>query len=321
MLSTVGIDQDTIMDADARIPLTKAVALLEEAQRITKDPALALHAAEMLQFGAYKVVDYLAFTRRTGGEGLEKLARYFPIVNAGAGFEVDDRDEHEIAFRLKSNHPGAAARTHAEYALSLVALRCGKAIGHPLPLARVEFAFAEPADTSEYERVFCCPVHFGMVHNQLVLPRPSWSTLTPQADPGIYELLEDHARSLLKALPVPHSFLDQVRIAVAEELRGGDLALDHIARKLGLSSRTLQRRLQEEDVTYAGLLDKARCEAAESYLRQEGIALCEVSHLLGFSDQSAFNRAFKRWTGATPRAYRLGRASARRATLPATRGT
>ena len=109
---------------------------------------------------------------------------------------------------------------------------------------------------------------------------------------------------LLESLPKEAGILGQVREAIHAELRGGDPSLDHVAKRLGMSNRTLQRRVKDEGFTYAEVLDEIRTSVARVYLNQEGISICEAGYLLGFAEQSSFSRAFKRWTGSTPQRYR-----------------
>jgi AraC-like DNA-binding protein len=104
--------------------------------------------------------------------------------------------------------------------------------------------------------------------------------------------------------PPRDSLIDQVRNLIAEEFRGGEASLERIADRLGLTPRTLQRKLQELGTSYNDVLDQLRRQLAVRYLREPRMAICEVAYLLGFSEASSFHRAFKRWTGLTPKDFR-----------------
>jgi AraC-like DNA-binding protein len=171
-------------------------------------------------------------------------------------------------------------------------------------LIRVHFSHPRPADISEHERVFECPVQFGATACQLVIARDVWDTPRAGTNPVLFEVLESHARMLLDQLPQEPDTVSRVRQAIEGELRGGSPKLETVARHLAMSPRTLQRRLKDEGVVFNDLLDHLRFRAAKDYLTQRDIAGSEVAYLLGFAEPSSFNHAFKRWSGQTPTEYR-----------------
>jgi len=117
-------------------------------------------------------------------------------------------------------------------------------------------------------------------------------------------VLDRHAENLLSRFPPRNSIVDQSRSIIGHELRGGDPSLERVAAQLGLSARTLQRKLHEQHTSHNELVDHLRHELAVRYLQEREMAIGEVAYLLGFSEPSSFHRAFKRWTGATPREFR-----------------
>ena len=146
-----------------------------------------------------------------------------------------------------------------------------------------------------------------MVENALVFPAWSHMSLSATADAELSAILARHAQHLLEQLPPVNDFVAHVRRLVAEELAGGDPSAEHIAARLHMSARTLRRRLQEHGARHKLLLDELRRELAIRYLSEERLEIAEVAFLLGFSEASAFHRAFKRWTGRTPSDYRESR--------------
>ena len=304
MLDGVGLERSTVYDPDARIPGEKVAALWKQAHERSGDPHLALHAVEALPYGAYKVIDFLAGSSRSVGEALTRLSRYFPLINSVVDLPIEVRADR-ATFRFASPRaPAGIPRPYAEYTLAAMFLRTRLALKIQYSLQRVEFAYPQPQDVSEHERVFDCPVHFGTEHTQLCIARSVWDASAPFGDSGLSEVLTQHAQMLLDGLPKDMGITGQVREAIHEELRGGDPALNFVAKKLGMSGRTLQRRLKGEGATYAEVLDDVRASVAQVYLNQKDISLYEVSYLLGFAEQSSFTRAFKRWTGSTPGGYR-----------------
>jgi AraC-like DNA-binding protein len=304
ILRAANLDAATIQDPDARIPVEQADALWQKAYELSRDPNLALHAIEVVPFGAYRVIDFLATTAPTIGDALAKVSECFPLINGTVrlSHEVGDR---EATLTLDApSRPSAISRPYAEYALGAVFLRTRIATNQRYPLVRVDFSHTSPADIGEHERIFECPVRFGADACRLVLSRAVWDMPRTGGDPTLFSILDSHARALLDHLPVVSAVVGRVQEAIAAELRGGSPKLETIARRLAMSPRTLQRRLDEEGVRFNDLLDSMRYRAAKSYLAQDDIACAEVAYLLGFADQSPFNRAFKRWSGHTPGEYR-----------------
>ena len=183
-------------------------------------------------------------------------------------------------------------------------MRSRRALGVPYRLRKLELTHPAPSSIAEHERVFECPVRFGAAACRMVIDRAVWETPTANLNPPVFEVLRDHASLLLERLPQAGGHGSVVRAAIRRELRGGDPSLEHVAKQLAMSPRTLQRRLRDLGESYADLLDEVRHAAATVYLDDREIALSEVAYLLGFSEQSSFTRAFKRWTGVTPSEYR-----------------
>ncbi len=304
ILQAAQLDPRTLQDPDARVRLEQVEALWRTAYQLSGDPDLALHAIEVLPFGAYRVIDFLASSAPTIGAALAKVADYFPIINAVVRlhYEVGDR---QVTYTLDApSRPSTITRPYAEYTLAAVFLRTRTATNQRFPLARIDFSHPRPDDIREHERIFECPVRFDAGACQLVIPREVWDMPRTGGDPALFSVLETHARMLLTQVPSPDDIVARVRQAIEVELRGGNPKLESIARQLAMSPRTLQRRLRDEGVVFNDLLDTLRFRAAKSYLAQHDIAGTEVAFLLGFAEQSSLNRAFKRWSGQTPSEYR-----------------
>jgi AraC-like DNA-binding protein len=305
ILRAAGLDRATIQDPDARIPIDQVNALWKRAYELSNDPNLALHAVEVLPFGAYRVIDFLGQTAPTVGASLAKVADYFPLINSVVRLCYDVGSRH-VTYSLDApSNPSAITRPYAEYTLAAVFLRTRTATNRRYPLVRVEFSHTRPPDIREHERIFECPVHFGAAVCQLVIAREAWDMpRVGQDDPTLFSVLETHAKMLLDRLPISTGIVGRLREAIEAELRGGSPQLESIAKRLAMSPRTLQRRLKDEGVLFNDVLDSMRFRAAKSYLAQRDIAGTEVAYLLGFVEQSSFNRAFKRWSGQTPTDYR-----------------
>lgn len=304
ILSSTGVSRKVIDDPDGRLAVGQVRALWAAAVAQSGDPDLALHAAEALPFGAYKVIDHLAASAPTIGRALHSVSTYFPLINTAVELPIEIGDD-QVSFGARAPHnPAALTRAYAEYTFAAVYLRTRDAAGVPFPLLGVELSHAAPPKTSEHERVFGCPVRFDQPRCRMIVARSVWDMPTASAEPLLFQVLDEHASLLLERVPSRTGFAADVRAAIARELSGGDAGLDNVARQLAMSPRTLQRRLGELEVSYSDLVDETRRGLCMTYLSDSDVSLGEVAYLLGFSGQSSFTRAFKRWTGNTPTEYR-----------------
>jgi len=304
ILRAARLDAAVLRDPDARIPADQVDALWREAYALSNDANLALHAVEVLPFGAYPVFDLIASSAPTVGAALAKVSAYFPIINSlvRLPYVVGDR---WVTFAVEApSRPAMITRPYAEYTMAAVFLRTRIASNQCYPLVRVEFSHDPPADIREHERIFDCPVVFGAETCQLVIARDVWDSPRAGSDPTLFSVVDAHARMLLEQVPRTADIGGRLRDAIDAELRGGQPTLDLIAKRLAMSPRTLQRRLKDEGIVFNDVLDALRFRAAKSYLAQSDIAGSEVAYLLGFAQQSSFNHAFKRWSGETPTSYR-----------------
>ncbi|HEU4385571.1 MAG TPA: AraC family transcriptional regulator [Anaeromyxobacteraceae bacterium] len=301
LLRTVGIQRQTLEDPDARLPGSQAAALWAKAYELSGDPVLSLHAAEACPLGAYKVVDYIGANARTAGEAFRYVARYSKLINTAVRLTIDESGD-PVAFDV-TGESGPVSRAYAEYCLAIFALHMRTVTGAHFGLKLVTFTHRLPPDVSEHERIFRCPVRFEAEHNRLIMDRAAWEAPITAPHSGVLRVLMEHA-DLLLSLPRGPELVERTRRAIGGRLRGGDPSLDGVARELGMSGRSLQRHLRGLGYTYNALADEVRQATARLYLEQRDMALAEIGYLLGFSDQSSFNHAFKRWTGRTPREAR-----------------
>jgi len=306
LLRAVGISRQTLDDPDARLDAAQVSALWSKAYELSRDPVLSLHAAEACPIGAYKVIDYMAANAATVGEAFSYSARYFWLINTAIRLPIDESGDPVTFAVVDESGPAGVSRPYAEYCLAAFALHVRAATGVSFPLRRVTFVHRAPPDVSEHERVFGCPVQFEAEHNRLYIDGEVWRTRTTGAHPGVLKVLAEHADLLVEKLPRAPDLVERTRRAIGERLRGGDSSLESVARGLAMSARSLQRHLRGLGYSYNELADEVRAATARLYLDQPDIAIAEVAYLLGFADQSTFNRAFKRWTGVTPAQARRG---------------
>lgn len=298
---SAGLGDVDLDDPEARIPFDTEHAVWAGAMQATGDATLPLRAARHVRGEDYRVLLWLGRHSPTVGEALSRVARWFALVNRQARFVVDDSGAPALCFEVPGLPP-PLPRPMVDYSLAVTFLRMRIATGH-LPLLRVDVPYAAPDDEAA-ETLFGCPVQHRAPRAALVLACADWNHPVPGADAALSRNLEEHAAMLLEKVPVASTFRDDVERVIASALPDGAPSVDDAGRALGMSGRSLQRRLRDDGLTWSRLVDDVRLRLARMHLADPGISIAEVAFLLGFSEQSAFTRAFKRWTGETPAASR-----------------
>jgi AraC-like DNA-binding protein len=294
----------SLEDPDTRVPHRVAIALLELAERGTGDRAIGLHAAERIEPGDFDVLEYAARSSNTIGEGIATANRYLRLVHDVAEFTLET-DGITAFWRYRLPADLALPPSAVEYFAAIFVLLGRRYAGRDeLPGASVHFTHPRPDDIREHERIFGRNLRFEQPENALVVPAAVLDLPMVRSDPALKALLERIASEMLQRLPKRDSLISHVRRLLAEELRGGDPGIEHLARKLHTTARTLRRRLLEAGTTHRDILDELRKELAYRYLGERSLATSEVAFLLGYSDASPFHKAFKRWAGISVAEYR-----------------
>ena len=304
LYESVNLDTSVLNDPDSRIPFAQIVALYEKAAELTGDDEFGLHLGESVALSAFDIVGYCALNSPTLGAAFTRVARYHSIWTDGALFTVESAGETSAVVYRYVDTSILDHRHDSEMTLATVTTLCRSIATPDFTPATVEFQHAAPADISEHQRLFDCPVRFNAPQNRLFFPTSFLSMPIARADASLCAVLDRHAEELLAKHPPRDSLIDQLRNVMAAEFRGGEPSLERIADHLGLTPRSLQRKLQELGTSYNDVLDQMRRQLAMRYLREPQMAICEVAYLLGFSESSSFHRAFKRWTGLTPKEFR-----------------
>jgi AraC-like DNA-binding protein len=308
-LRSAGCRAAELEDPDGRIPHEVALALWHEAVRCSGDDAFGIHTAEQIRAGAFDVLDYATRSSATLGEGLRRLVRYHRILHDVALVQLSaDGDRAQLTHALP-DPAGPLPRHPAEFIVAAWVVVARQATGTDFAPVEVHFRHGPPGDRTEHARLFRAPVRFNSAVNGVVLPRSLLDLPLVKSDPGLCAVLERHVAALLEKMPRTTSVSTHVRQLVAQDLSSATPSASAAARKLHMSRRTLQRSLRAEGTTFTDLVDDLRRDLAARYLREPAVAIAEVAFLLGFSEASAFHRAFKRWQGITPAAYRAKLAS------------
>ena len=300
---------------DERVSLAQYLALWEAAlARVA--PAFALRVGTAVGPESFGVIGFAVVTSRTMGEAFQRSSRYHVLCTNTSRWYGDDRpapwpgtrpaqDLPARALVFEQDGPPGPARDAAiEFALAEL-VHEARALS-PVRIEPLETRFqrARPSDDEPYRRYFGGTLRWGAPRNELVVPEALLAHPLPKADPHMLAFFDKEAEALLARLPEAQPIGDSVRRSIVAALPSGTPSLADVARALALSERTLRRRLADEETTFQALLEGCRSELAGRYLARKDLALPEIAFLLGFSEPSPFYRAFRRWFGQSPDAYR-----------------
>jgi AraC-like DNA-binding protein len=301
VMARAGLRGEDLSDPEKRLPRELILALWSAASEVSGDPAFGLHVGEKLRPGMFDVLEYLARSSHTLGEAAARAQRYVRLFDDVAELLLEEEDDRiALVPRLSHGHEMPVGVAECVIAAGLVFAR--QTTGVALEPLAVTFTRPAPADLAEHERVFGVTPRFSAARNALSLSRAHFALPLVTADPHLSAILDRHAAELLRRLPPVDRLVDRVRSILAEELRGGDPSAERVAARLSMSPRTLRRKLDEQSASLSALLDELRRDLALRYLDEARLGLSEIAFELGFADERAFRRAFKRWTGRTPRA-------------------
>ncbi|MEL6956664.1 MAG: AraC family transcriptional regulator ligand-binding domain-containing protein [Pseudomonadota bacterium] len=232
--------------------------------------------------------------------------RYGHVLGSAETYAMEQTQEG-VFFRLDKAGDGSLGMLLSnEASLSAVATISQEVSTSPFVPKGIFFKHAPRGDIAVYEAHFGCPVHFEAERDALLVTENMLAVPNRLGDETIAKFFDRHLAAELAAMTDDTGLEQRVRIAVSQTLSEGVPGVTDIASQLGMSGRTLQRRLSDKGASFQGLVDLARRELAEQLLNDTDYSLAEVAFLTGFAEQSGFTRAFKRWAGQTPRSYRLG---------------
>ena len=299
LLRGCDIDPDRLQDPDSRISQDRFERVWEAAQELTDDPCIGLNAGEHIRVHAVNLFGYLMLSSATLGVGIARVARYQQIL-AGAPWIELDEGSAPVGLRVGVESGSDDFRAiHAEYVAAMIPRLMGWVSEVEVVPESVSFRHDARGPLANYARILRCNAKFGSERNEVVFDAATLARPSRHADESIARVHEEFAERLLgRQSDIEVTY--RVRQLLAECLESGETDLGSVARRMGMGTRSLQRRLSTEGTTFRKLLDDLRREAAREYLEQCQIPIAGAAHLTGFSDVSAFTRAVNRWFGETP---------------------
>jgi AraC-like DNA-binding protein len=321
-----GFAADAFRDPNARLSALATARLWRKASLRAGDPAFGLFASSFVRPTTFHALGYAVFASTTLRDALARLLRYSHLVSDASELSLTtERTWARLSFvharssSRASHDAGASAPEKTEPPLasdaqlvpsaealdavmSLIVRTCRALTDRSFVLLSVEQRRPEPLEPAPWERFFRCPLHFGAREDALTFDAASLDQRLPTANPELARHNDDLVRRYLADMR-EGTVVDRLRRALSEHL-SGDVSPRKLAVLLGMSIRSLQRRLNEQGTSYAEVLRDTRRELAMSYLKQPQCSVAEVAFLLGFEDASAFARAFRSWTGVSPSEFR-----------------
>jgi AraC-like DNA-binding protein len=233
------------------------------------------------------------------------LVRHYRVLTEGPEFDFKVGKKEAVFVDRLADPLVVDERQAVEFRLGVIYRFCQLITGRDLRLSRVEFQHAKPKEARTVRQVFGAPVRYRQDRSAMVLEAKLLDCPIETADNELLKILERHCQQILGARPKVDDLVFDVQQLITTLLHSGQSKIDAVAQELGMSSRTLTRRLAEDGLTYKGLLDEVRRKLALQYLKDRRISLKQVAYLLGYSEVSAFYHAFRRWTGTSPVHHRL----------------
>lgn len=286
-----------------RIPFNVWQHLLHQVNEHYQQPALGLQIARLIEPAHIGIMGYLGLSCQNLGEALQRFERYHRLAYDCNDLQINIKDNLvEISWGINAGKPGQLVDETAIALFKNIAEQLIQPLA--LTLNHVEFVNPQPVHTRIYEQYFGCPVSFNAARTRIGFPVTLLAAPVNRADQTLQQLLENQAAALLHELPEHDDFDQQLQLYMTQAVQQGSICIDDIAQRMGLSARGLQRQLVKRNYSFQQRLAQVRETLAKQYLLDSKLSLIDIALLLAYSEQSAFQRAFKQWTGQTPHQWR-----------------
>lgn len=289
-------------DRPGSFPIELWTSLLQRAAEHLHDPTLGLQLGQHITPRHAGLLGYLLIASTNLEQALQRLDRYQQLIYDVTPMQCrHGADYVDLVWGAEQGRPGNLVD---ETSITALVQFCRDITGQPLQPLLVQFINPAPADLTPYHGYFGCPVLFDQAETLVRVASAALAWPLRAADPALGEVMERHAEILLAKLPQEQPLIEQLRQIIAACLHLGEPSIDVIAAQLGRSARSLQRDLQSSGSSFREVLNGLRKELAHAYLQQPHLNMLDIAMLLGYTEQSAFSRSFRQWTGVAPSDYR-----------------
>lgn len=300
LLAVLGVADNA--DVDTFVPASRIASALD---RIGGGASLGLELGKAAQVGSLGFLDYLFLASTNLREALLRTRRLYALASQIVTLSIEeDLDAARVFHMIDPGAPRVVAAT--EFIFAAFVTRARVALGERFGLRSVRFTHAV-TDPRPFQMFFKVPVAFEQADDEIVFDAAALSVQFHTADPAMVALVETHAARLAAKFDVADTTRARARVAIARGLRDRRLRITQVARELRVSTRSLQRALGLEGTSFRDLVAEVQRDVALQLLARDELSVVEVAYATGFSQHAAFHRAFVRWTGSTPGAFRAGR--------------
>lgn len=303
LLEELGIAAATLADAEAFLPQDSVTQLWNRAGDISGDDGFGIRAGLKVHAHTYPTVGYSLMSCESLLSSCERLLRYQKILAQGFIFELQECEEgYRLDFAIQPDTlPGSIYAIDSAIS-SFLNFVDWLTHSRAAPL-HANLCRPSPENIKAFATSFRCPIRFNATSNSLYFSKDTMAQTLPTAHKALSKVHDENANRILQQLETG-SFSNQLKQQLTEQLPSGEPRQEQLAKAMNISVSTLKRRLQSEQTTFKTLLDNSRRQLAEDYLKDPELSITDITYLLGFSESSAFNRAFKRWHDVTPSQWR-----------------
>lgn len=302
-LSACGVDEQTLAEGTARLPVVQYLRCMDAALEVSGDPAFGLHMGEQTRSGMFDVMGPLTEHADTLRQSVEAMIRYSRLFAEGHDPELHEHDDDTASIRFPMLRGDfTSVRMIAEFAMVSLLRPLQQFAGDQARPSRVSFAYPAPGYAAEYARIFGGVARFDQEHTELVFPRAWLDKVQAFRSPELYAVIKAQADRSLGRLERDASLRERIE-GVLSKHSPRSLTMDEVAGELGMSARSLRRRLVLEELSFSELITRSRMHTAKRLLERPGASIKETAFAMGFASEAAFHRAFKRWTSMTPKQY------------------
>lgn len=305
-LRAAGLSPKILGDETPRVRARSYVAFMDAAARLARDDLLGFNLGRTYDLRASGLAAYTAIAAATLREAMSNAGRYGSINDTSARYALVDTGTR-ATFVIESGDTALhRCRQGNEFKVAFIVAACRRLIGDGFRPLEVRFVHARAAPPREIGRYFGCPVRFAGEATEMLVSEDQLAQPVRSADPYLLALVTRHTEDVLAArAPRAESLRSRVERLVVKALPKEPPSAAQMAVSLGVGERTLARRLAAEGVTYRRIIDDVRHDIARRYIEESELTFGQIAYLLGYAEQSAFTSAFRRWTGVSPRHYRV----------------
>jgi AraC-like DNA-binding protein len=290
---------------DIRIPVKSQIKFLNAVASALPDDLLGVHLAQSVDLRELGLLYYVVASSESLGDALMRVARYSAIQNEGMRIACRHRRQ---MISIRFDYVGVTRvgdRHQIEFFATILLRLCRAITGRRLSAERVRFSHRRGSVPVELAKLFACDIEFGARGDEIMFPLSVKGIRIVNADPYLNALLLRYCDEIVSQRRMKSGdWRANVENAMAPLLPHAEATMDNVARQLGVSRRTLARRLASENASFSGVLNELRRSLAKRCLQERELKLAEIAWLLGYQEFSAFSHACKRWTGSSPRELR-----------------